>query len=500
MTILIFLVSLIPRLIFINSFPPSPNWDEVSLGYNAYSILKTGRDEWGRTLPLIFRAYGDYKLPLYIYLDIIPIALLGLNPVSVRLISIIAGSLIPVIIYLILKKITHPRVALLGSLVASFSPWAIFLSRIALEANLFLLLFLVSLYFLFSRRYSFSSIFYALALFTYNSSRVLLPLYLLALIFSFFKHRPQKINYLLFIPFFLSLILIVFQTFSPSGQARYQWVSLLDSGAINQINQLRQHYPRLIVNKATYFTFTAAKNYLSHFNPSFLFQNGGSHYQFNIPNFYLITPLLLPLFLLGLFQLKKHPLILFFLLIAPLPSAITRDAPHTLRSITLLPLAIIVISLGLKYLPKITFPYFVLAIVVSQLQFWPAYQSYAQKYSSSWQYGYQQVVDTLKSNYSQYQNIVITKKYGEPHEFLLFYWPWDPSSYQKNKSWDFHANWYWINGFDKFQFVNDWDTQNLTLTPSTLLITSPNNYRSGRLIKTINFLDGQPAFDIVAYD
>ena len=56
------------RLAAINLIPPSLNWDEVSLGYNAYSLLKTGRDEWGTVLPTIFRAYGDYKLPIYIYL------------------------------------------------------------------------------------------------------------------------------------------------------------------------------------------------------------------------------------------------------------------------------------------------------------------------------------------------------------------------------------------------------------------------------------------------
>jgi len=35
------------RLYKIDSNPPALNWDEVSHGYNAFSILRTGADEWG---------------------------------------------------------------------------------------------------------------------------------------------------------------------------------------------------------------------------------------------------------------------------------------------------------------------------------------------------------------------------------------------------------------------------------------------------------------------
>ena len=35
--------------------------DEASIGYNAYSILTTGKDEWGQPWPLFFRAFGEYK-------------------------------------------------------------------------------------------------------------------------------------------------------------------------------------------------------------------------------------------------------------------------------------------------------------------------------------------------------------------------------------------------------------------------------------------------------
>jgi len=503
----ILIIALLTRIIFIDKYPPSLNWDEISHGYNAYSILKTGKDEWGNVLPLIFRAYGDYKLPFYIYLTTIPVAILGLNPFSIRLISIIAGSLVPLFVYLIAKNLypKNKNLPFFAFALAALSPWSIFLSRIAIEANLFLLLFLISLYFLLKSNFSTSAFFYGLCLFTYNSSRVLLPFYLF-LLFVLFKKSKTKISQQLpgLIFLFICTVLFLYQSFSSSGQARYKWVSILDEGAISQIEQLRQKYPRFLVNKATFFFFQTSKNYLSHFNPFFLFKTGGSNYQFNIPDFYLIQPIFFAFYLIGIYFLikEKKYFLLYWFLVSPIPSAVTRDAPHVLRSIIFFPIITIIIANGVIK-SKIPFFIFFAAIFVGFVSFWLKYTKYSTEYSSSWQYGYRQAVSITKTNYSKYDQIIFTKKYGEPHEFVLFYWPWDPLSYQSdsNKIWGYHTNWYWVDAFDKFKFINDWEivsqTQNLTV--NTLLVTSPNNYpKNSKFVNSINFLNGEPAFDIVS--
>jgi len=516
--ITILVLGFILRIINLNKFPPSLNWDEISHGYNAYSILKTGKDEWGISFPTIFRAYGDYKLPVYIYLTVPSVAILGLNPLSVRLISILAGTILPLIVFLIIKHFFNQKslLPILGALLIAFSPGFIFLSRIALEANLFLFLFCLSFYFLLTKKYGLSTFVYSISLFTYNSSRVLLPFYLILIFFILLKTKFKFLkNWFKFLPFILLIALAVFQTFNQSGQARFQWVTILDDGATNKINELRQVYPRFLVNKATYFIFVAGENYLSHFNPQYLFFDGGSNYQFSLPKFFLFSPFLLPFFILGILFLLKNikkeqfGLLLFWLLISPLPSSITRDAPHVLRSIVFLPIVAITTVLGLEFfikkLPKISIIYTILVLIYGQILFWPKYQTYSQKYSSSWQYGYQEVVSYIKNNYSNYDQIVVTKKYGEAHEFLLFYWPYDPTQYQlsPNKDWNYHANWYWVDGFDKFKFVNDWEikefTKNTSKNQKILLITSPNNYNQNKtnLLKTINFLDQTPAFQIL---
>ena len=76
---LLVLLGLGLRLFRLGSIPPSLHWDEPSWGYNAYSILKTGRDEYGRLMPLVFKAFGDYKSAIYVYLTTLSVGVFGLN-------------------------------------------------------------------------------------------------------------------------------------------------------------------------------------------------------------------------------------------------------------------------------------------------------------------------------------------------------------------------------------------------------------------------------------
>ena len=74
-------------------------WDEAALGYNAYSISQTLRDEYGQFMPLIFKSFGDYKPGLYVYLAVPFVTIFGLNEISVRLPSIILGALSPILLF-----------------------------------------------------------------------------------------------------------------------------------------------------------------------------------------------------------------------------------------------------------------------------------------------------------------------------------------------------------------------------------------------------------------
>src|SRR5947207_11844011 len=103
--LLILLAALFLRIYKIDSNPPGLTPDEASLGYNAYSILKTGKDEYGTFLPIIFKSFGDYKPGLYVYLDVPFVALGGLNEVTTRLPSVFAGVFTVYLVYLIVKEL-----------------------------------------------------------------------------------------------------------------------------------------------------------------------------------------------------------------------------------------------------------------------------------------------------------------------------------------------------------------------------------------------------------
>lgn len=539
---LIVLLALLVRIICIVQTPPSLNWDEVSHGYNAYSILKTGKDEWGNILPTIFRAYGDYKLPSYIYLTAIPVFLFGLNEFSVRFISVIAGVLVVLFTYLISEKVFNKKVGILSALLVAVEPWSFFLSRGAFEANLSLAFIVSGIYYFWEglkkpRKLIISSILLGLSVWTYNSARVFVPLLLTSLLIIYkdkllaIWKKDKKSSYLsafiillLFIPMFTQLI-------NPAGQARYSWVAILDEGAIAQINSARvnSEYPRLINillnNKVVFFSKRFAVNWLSHFNPRFLFLEGGTHYQFSIPDrglIYLFNSLFL---IIGLFSFtrsknKEKLFLLAWLMLAPIPSSLTREAPHVLRSITLLPLPMIFSSYGFWIIynkvnfKKILLVGYLLVLLLCFGRYIKTYSTeYRTNYSWAWQYGYRQVTSYVKENYSNYEKIIITKKYGEPHEFILFYWTWDPASYQSDPGLVrfFQTDWYWVDRFDKFYFVNDWEIpkeewENYILESGQefncnnikcLLITSPGNYpKTWDKLESINFLNNEPAFEI----
>ena len=125
--------------------------DEAAQGYNAYSILLTGKDEFGKIFPAAFRSFADFKTPVYIYLIVPLIPLFGLTAFTVRFPSFLASVLtIPVLFLLIRKLIPNQKLGLplssLTVLLLAISPWHILFGRTNFETNVALLFFLTGIY------------------------------------------------------------------------------------------------------------------------------------------------------------------------------------------------------------------------------------------------------------------------------------------------------------------------------------------------------------------
>ncbi len=516
--IFILLIALFLRFYQLNQFPPSLNWDEISHGYNAYSILKTGQDQWGNQAPIFnFRAYGDYPTTLNMYLTIPFVYFFGLNEWSVRLPSAILGfGLVILAFFLTQKLFDNKKLSYLVMFLCAISPWTLFTSRAVFQSTVaqFFILLGITL-FLYNKK-NLGAIMWALSAYAYHNTRIVAPLLFVVFIFIYFP-KFWKNKKTLFAIFLFSLLIIpnILNLFVPSSRARGKWVFIINQNAINIIDENRNNSTltptlnRLVNNKYTYLASNITKNYTDFLNPYLLFFKGSGQYQFNIPNHGILYFITLPFFYLGIFKIilkirhKNNLFLILWFLIGLIPAVITFGDFAILRGFTIIPIPLIFIAVGLLSLKKISF-YTVLLIIIIQASLYinNYFTQYPKQYSQSWQYGYKEVVNYIKQNESSYDQILITKKYGEPHEFILFYLPYEPQQLLNNNIvWDFHANWYWVDQIDKYHFINDWEVKEKTknITDKTLLITSPFNYNSNKnkLLKTINFKDNTPAFDIV---
>lgn len=526
------------RFYRLNILPPSLNWDEVSHGYNAYSILKTGKDEWGVRFPLLFRAFGDYKLPVYVYLTVLSEAVFGLSAWAVRIPSALAGVGSVFIFYLLVRKLFGDFwLAWVAAFLLAVSPWDLFLSRAALEGNMALFLVLLGVFCLEKKRFGVGFAALALSLQTYYVARMFVPLFLVGWLIIGGRQRLKEVvnkGWVGLGLLALSLGIAGYQTVLGHGAARYGLISLIDQGTVARIGQiratipLRGPFPRLFVNKLTVGVVLFFRNYLEHFSPTYLFTSGGTNFQFSLPGYGLLYPIDFLFLAIGIFSfvgryLKEHGetrvnamLVLWWLTCGPVASSLTRDAPHPLRSLVLLPAVLVIVGFGVawairqagrqrRYLSGLIIIIFVFVHGLYLFDFWTRYNDYARKFSWVWQYGYAQVVESVKARYSDEKVIAVSKKYGEPHEFFLWYWPWNPARYQGDPRLVryFRSDWYWVDSFDKLLFVNDWEVKqkesSFVIPGETLLVTSPGNYSGGSLVKTIRFLDGTSAFDVVQF-
>ena len=131
---LILILAFALRFWQLGKIPLSLDWDEVSNAYNAYSILKTGRDEYGKILPLYNRSFDDYKPPAYMYLNVPAVAIFGLTPFAARLPSAILGFLtIPALYFLVKRLVKDEKVALMSAFLLAISPWHMQFFRVGFD-------------------------------------------------------------------------------------------------------------------------------------------------------------------------------------------------------------------------------------------------------------------------------------------------------------------------------------------------------------------------------
>ena len=524
----IILMAFIFRFYKLGVTPPGLYWDEVSLGYNGYSILKTAKDEHGKFLPFTnFAAFGDYKPPGYIYAAVPSVGVFGLNEFAVRFPSALAGTLAVLVTYFLTRKLFSKRkIALLASFFLAISPWSIHFSRVAFEANLAALFSLIGIYLFvkFTKDRGFwiipSGLSFVLAVNTYTGQRLFVPFILVVLLIQFRKQVAKNFKWVVLaavLSSIISLPLLQFSLKTIEGQLRFNEITIFkDLEPINESISYRKEdnfsrFADFIHNRRLFYSHEYLRNYFNAFSPTFLFTKGDPNPRLSIQEMGQLYYFDLFLILAGIYFLiaKRFNysfLILAWVLISPLGQAATKETPHALRMAHIIPTYQILSAVGLngifynlKFKLKakwLMISLVSISVMVFMFYYLHIYYSHWQKnYSSQWQYGYKEVVKITENYYSSVNNIFVTEAAGRPYVYFLFYMKYDPDKYQKVSEVERDEQFFLhVKSFDKFVFP---DAEPESVKRNSLYILSPNNLPEGATrVKTIYDLEGNPVFDI----
>lgn len=516
---LLLVISVFFRSFGLNISPPELFGDEIDVGYQAFSLLKTGRDLYGQALPFYIHSLAEWRAPLLMYATVPSIAIFGNTVWGVRLPEVVFGSLAPIILFLLAYQSTkNKKLSLLSSLSLALLPWHIHYSRAAFEVVILLDLLMLGTLLYAKKSYFLSIFFFALSFYTYSTAAVFVPLWSALLFFSQ-KSKPKSLfsylSIIILIPYILSL-------FSGHAQERFSTLSIFgNSQTIDTIANFRKTETSPIFhNKLESYLGIFATNYFRSFSTDFLFVRGDPTMRHSLQYIGQLLPLTAPFLVLGLFWLgrKRYYFWLVWLALAPIPAALTIDGSfHATRLFLMIPPLAVAIGAGFSYLRKSLLVISCLILSVEILFVGHYYLDHYPKDSWRWWHvGYQQMFASLPSGYSRY---FINNTYEPSLIRYLFYTSYSPARFQMLFSGDKpldsvapHYNGFTLDGHVFFgTFAADpnkpfWDT----LLPDSVYVVSQRDNVPGnwdwrtsppagiKLISTIANPFNEPIFYVIA--
>jgi 4-amino-4-deoxy-L-arabinose transferase-like glycosyltransferase len=522
----IIFIAIIFRFSALGKIPVSLYWDEAAVGYNAYSVLLTGRDEYGNLLPLLFRSFEDYKMPAYVYLTAVPIGFFGLNEFSVRFVSAFAGVIAVLLTYFLIRILfiqffnlkknilgeKNNAIAFLSSFLLAISPWHLQFSRTGFEANVALTTSLAGFYFFFrsflnQKYFPFAFFFFTLSFYLYRSIFIFLPIFLIGLLIFFrqelFSSERRIKTTMTLIVFIICIAPITYAVFVGPGRVRADQVSVFRHSQEALLENLQKQQQegntfisRVLYNRRITYARITIQNYLSHFSPAFLFFSGDGNGRHTVKNMGVLYRWEMPFLLLGFFLIlreksKLRLILLLWIFAAPLAASLSTPSPHALRALNMLPIpqiltasGIIFVFFKLQRIYRIAF-FFIMTLVVSISfnEYWKEYNYHnTVTASADWADGYKQLVSEVQKREKNYDRVLISGYYWQPYIYFLFYTRYDPYLFQQSGK---------KEGFGKYVFggtewdkdrgrgeLHDVDLVELTGSKNILVALSPSEYQA----------------------
>lgn len=475
--------------------PPGFTADEAVFGYNAYSLLLTGKDEFGVSWPIALRAFGDWRPALYSYLAMPFIYFFGLTEISVRMPSILLGSATILVVMGIAWILTGNKlITVLAGLTLALSPTHILISRFA-DMSILSTFFLgigVVLFLYWKKKTKliylvFSSIGFGLSALSYHNARVTGPLLLAVLSIlniNLIKKHLTDVAIATSFGILVLLPLILFTAKSPDlalrrgkyesfiGQKGYE-IRLWNLISANPSGQ-NPIFTRFFYNKPKIILEEFAEKYFSHFSPAFLFLSGDFHERFQTPNsgvYNFLLFFLLPAGFMVSLRRKNLVILPIWWLVSPLISSIGIFTPNSLHTLDASIPAAVLAGIGAKKLSdKFSGKVAVTVLVVGVAIFTVSLASFLNGYfyaipSSSelrWNW-YPQTRELTKeiNDLTGNDNVIVVGN-RSLHEFILFYNSVDPASYQKSvvvSSVPDENGFERVESFGRFRFYGKFDAE-----------------------------------------
>lgn len=494
---IVLFVALILRIWNIQHVPPSPSMDEASISYNAYSILRTGGDEYGNLPGLSHRSYDDWRRAPYLYLVIPFVALFDLSVLAVRLPAIILSVLTVLALFYIVLELFSKRspfsigVALLSASLLTISPWHIYISRLGHESNAYLSFSVFGvLFFLKGVKNSraswvfFSFFFFIVSMISYYAGQVFVPLFVGGLLFFFRKKLLLMVGadkrILMGIgTTIIVLIPLLYQLFSPTALVRFEGTSTFKPEAHMELFKKRVELRnkavenndiigRILYSSRLFPVQVLIKGYFDHFKFAWLFANSLSE-PHKVPNLGVLYFWQIPFIIIGIIvslltsKLEKNSKSVVFLwfLLGPVPAAIATQTPHAMRSYLFMMPWQIFIAIGLAFLffmfyklKYVTAFLFLLLICYSVFIFSKNYFFvFPKTQSASFQYALSKTIPYILTIQKDYKKVIFsnTDNLYQSYMFFLYFVKYDPSQYQKfggTKSGGYAET----HRFDKYEF------------------------------------------------
>ena len=472
---LIFLLALIVisfslRIYKLGLVPNGLATDEADIGYNAYSISKTGKDVYGRNFPIFFQSLDDYKPGIPIYSSVPAIYFFGLSDFSVRLAPAIIGSLTP-ILFFFLAALLFPenrKLPYIVSFMTVIAPWNIAISRAMIQYIdfvFFYLIFLILLLLGIKKNIKFLPLaFIALGItvYVYYASIIYLPLILIifAVLYKDVFIKNLKVTFISLFALILITFPVIYNYASPKIRSRFTAISLFSTDITLPLSISESTYDQkynipfsnLVHNRRLIYLSGLLNNYVDYFNFDYMFINAQNARYFYVNYVGLFYILEAPLFLFGIYKLVKSRektdfLILSLLLIGPLPAVITLGSPFPHRALLFIIAVQIISALGLSKVLDLSWKSYThksILIILSLIYAFNVYLFMHQYFfhspleftsevdNSAWFSTVRETVPKVNAEKSKYDKVVFTWASPKlvPPVYFLFYNKIDPKILQ----------------------------------------------------------------------